>query len=82
MPSTNAPGMCGKLPLLAAVGLIGTTTLTSAAVADPPQDRPLQESLDSLVKQEKFPAALAWTSRDGRHTSLVSGSSLHRAQRA
>ncbi|MEW2162331.1 serine hydrolase domain-containing protein [Streptomyces sp. NPDC007084] len=75
MPGTHTSKLRGRLLLLAAAGLISTTTLTSAAVANPAHDRPLQESLDSLVKQEKFPAALAWTSKGGRETSLVAGSS-------
>ncbi|MEU6393973.1 serine hydrolase domain-containing protein [Streptomyces sp. NPDC046939] len=75
MPNIRAPKLRSKLLLLAAVGLISATTLTSAAVAEPPQDRPLQDSLNSLVKQQKFPAALAWTSKEGRQTSLVAGSS-------
>ncbi|MFJ8543329.1 serine hydrolase domain-containing protein [Streptomyces sp. NPDC093586] len=65
------------LLVAAAVGLMSSTAVagTSASVTHPPKDRALRESLDSLVRQEKFPAALAWVGKDGRETSLVAGSS-------
>lgn len=64
---------------VAAAGML-STAVTSAAVAESPRkDAALQKSLDSLVRDEKFPAAFAWTSKNGRTTSLVAGSSeLHR----
>ncbi|SFB43234.1 D-alanyl-D-alanine carboxypeptidase [Amycolatopsis marina] len=60
--------------VLTVAGLM-STTLTGAAMADPPSNSALQRSLDSLVGQEKFPAALASVSERGRTTSLVAGSS-------
>jgi D-alanyl-D-alanine carboxypeptidase len=59
--------------VLTVTGLLGTT-VTGAAVAAPPTKSALQESLNSLVSQEKFPAALASVSKGGRTTSLVAGS--------
>ncbi|MGW3436252.1 serine hydrolase domain-containing protein [Streptomyces bacillaris] len=67
--------------VIAAVSLVGSAT-TMAAVADTSReataraggDTALQRSLDALVTQEKFPAALAWVRKDGRTSSLVSGS--------
>ncbi|MHC8421450.1 serine hydrolase domain-containing protein [Streptomyces sp. NB004] len=69
------------LLVVAAAGLLGSAT-TVAAVATPPGgtaasgsgDKDLQRSLDSLVAQEKYPAALAWVRKEGRTSSLVSGS--------
>ncbi|CAL9328707.1 serine hydrolase domain-containing protein [Streptomyces sp. enrichment culture] len=66
-----------SLLVLAAAGLT-STALTYVAVADQPdatRDSALQKSLDSLVSEEKYPAAIAWTSKDGRTASLVAGSS-------
>ncbi|GHE85585.1 serine hydrolase domain-containing protein [Streptomyces fumanus] len=66
--------------LAVAVAGLMSAALTDAAVADPPgraeaRPRPaVQESLDSLVRDEKFPAALAWVGEDGRGTSAVAGS--------
>ncbi|WP_037311707.1 serine hydrolase domain-containing protein [Amycolatopsis orientalis] len=48
---------------------------TTAAEAAPPGGQELRKSLDSLVSQEKFPAALASVTNRGRTTSLVAGSS-------
>lgn len=57
--------------ILTVAGLLGTVT-TAAAAAD--TKTPVQDSLNALVSQEKFPAALAWVGdRDGS-TSLVAGS--------
>ncbi|MGK3204405.1 serine hydrolase domain-containing protein [Amycolatopsis sp. MEPSY49] len=57
--------------ILTVAGLLGTVT-TAAAAAD--TKSPVQDSLNALVSQEKFPAALAWVG-DGRgSTSLVAGS--------
>lgn len=57
---------------LTVAGLTGAAV--SGAVASPPGDPALQRSLDALVQQEKFPAALATVSRAGRTTTLVAGS--------
>lgn len=59
---------------LTVAGLLGAT-LTTTAEAAAPTASDLQKSLDSLVRQEKFPAALASVSSRGRSSSLVSGSS-------
>ncbi|MEU2290391.1 serine hydrolase domain-containing protein [Streptomyces bacillaris] len=67
--------------VIAAVSLVGSAT-TIAAVADTPREATaraggstaLQRSLDALVAQERFPAAFAWVRKDGRTSSLVSGS--------
>ncbi|MFJ9048637.1 serine hydrolase [Streptomyces bacillaris] len=67
--------------VVAAVSLVGSAT-TVAAVADTSREATaraggstaLQRSLDALVAQEKFPAAFAWVRKDGRTSSLVSGS--------
>ncbi|MFU0442391.1 serine hydrolase domain-containing protein [Streptomyces sp. BG2AG] len=67
--------------VIAAVSLAGSAT-TIAAVADTPREATaraggstaLQRSLDALVAQERFPAAFAWVRKDGRTSSLVSGS--------
>ncbi|WP_329056113.1 beta-lactamase family protein [Amycolatopsis sp. NBC_01488] len=56
--------------LLTVAGLLGGLTTTAAASPK----SPVQESLDSLVSQEKFPAALAWVGRPGSATSPVAGS--------
>ncbi|MFE7142534.1 serine hydrolase domain-containing protein [Streptomyces sp. NPDC057644] len=69
------------LLVIAAASLVGSAT-TVAATANPPQDAPgrggtdraLQKSLDSLVSEDGFPAAFAWVRKDGRTSSLVSGS--------
>ncbi|WP_225625333.1 serine hydrolase domain-containing protein [Streptomyces werraensis] len=74
MPRNKKSILRGSLLVVAAAGLL-STTVTGAAEADPPSRSPLQQSLDRLVTEEKFPAALAWTSKDGRTTSLVAGSS-------
>lgn len=66
---------------VAVAGLVGSAT-TVAAVANPPQDaaavangnKALQKSLDSLVSEDGYPAAFAWVRKDGRTSSLVSGS--------
>ncbi|MBZ6226947.1 serine hydrolase domain-containing protein [Streptomyces olivaceus] len=66
-----------SLLVLAAAGLT-STAVTYVAVADQPdaaRGSALQKSLDSLVSRDKYPAAIAWTSKDGRTTSLVAGSS-------
>lgn len=63
-----------SLLVVAAAGLL-STTVTGAAVAGPPTRSPLQQSLNTLVTEEHYPAALAWTSKNGRTTSLVAGSS-------
>ncbi|MET9775935.1 serine hydrolase domain-containing protein [Streptomyces sp. NPDC006367] len=68
----------GGLLVAAVVGLLSSTTAvvgTSASVSRPTEDGALRGSLDSLVREEKFPAALAWVSKDGRERSLVAGSS-------
>lgn len=57
--------------ILTVAGLLGTVT-TAAAAADPKS--PVQDSLNALVSQEKFPAALAWVGDRGGSTSLVAGS--------
>ena len=57
--------------ILTVAGLLGGLTTTAAATGPKP---PVQASLDALVSQEKFPAALAWVGRDGTGTSLVAGS--------
>ncbi|MGA5807440.1 serine hydrolase domain-containing protein [Streptomyces cellulosae] len=74
MPRNKKPVLRGSLLVVAAAGLL-STTVTGAAEADPPSRSPLRQSLDRLVEEQKFPAALAWTSKDGRTTSLVAGSS-------
>ncbi|MFD9025806.1 serine hydrolase domain-containing protein [Streptomyces parvulus] len=69
------------LLVVAAASLLGSAT-TVAAVATPPGgtaasgsgNKALQRSLDSLVAQEKYPAAFAWVRKEGRTSSLVSGS--------
>ncbi|MEU0356752.1 serine hydrolase domain-containing protein [Streptomyces cyaneofuscatus] len=66
--------------VIAAASLVASAT-TVAATATPQQDAPgrsgtdraLQKSLDSLVREDRFPAALAWVRKDGRTSSLVSG---------
>ncbi len=60
--------------VLTVAGLMGATW-TTAAQASAPSGPGLQKSLDALVSQEKFPAALASVSNRGRTNSLVSGSS-------
>jgi D-alanyl-D-alanine carboxypeptidase len=60
--------------VLTVAGLMGTA-LTSAAAADRAPGQAVRESLDALVSQEKFPAALASVSKGGRTTTLVAGSS-------
>jgi D-alanyl-D-alanine carboxypeptidase len=62
--------------ILTVVGLLGGLTTTAAAANPPAANRkpPVQESLDALVSQERFPAALAWVGRDGSSASLVAGS--------
>ncbi|MEV4149307.1 serine hydrolase domain-containing protein [Amycolatopsis sp. NPDC049691] len=57
--------------ILTVAGLLGTVT-TAAAAAD--TKSPVQDSLNALVSQEKFPAALAWVGDRGSSTSLVAGS--------
>ncbi|MFJ9787479.1 serine hydrolase domain-containing protein [Amycolatopsis sp. NPDC101161] len=57
--------------ILTVAGLLGTVT-TAAAAAD--TKSPVQDSLNALVSQEKFPAALAWVGDRGGSTSLVAGS--------
>ncbi len=57
--------------ILTVAGLLGTVT-TAAAAAD--TKSPVQDSLDALVSQEKFPAALAWVGDSRGSTSLVAGS--------
>ncbi|PWS39439.1 serine hydrolase [Streptomyces sp. ZEA17I] len=67
--------------VVSAVSLVGSAT-TIAAAADTSReataraggDTALQRSLDALVAQERFPAAFAWVRKDGRTSSLVSGS--------
>ncbi|WP_326948997.1 beta-lactamase family protein [Amycolatopsis sp. NBC_01307] len=66
--------------VLTVAGALGAALTTAAAAGPPPKaavqppDSAVQQSLDSLVSQEKFPAALASVTKDGRTTSLVSGS--------
>ncbi|MFE7535815.1 serine hydrolase domain-containing protein [Streptomyces rhizosphaericola] len=77
----TAPRLRKGILVIAAVSLVGSAT-TMAAVADTSReataraggDTALQRSLDALVAQEKFPAAFAWVRKDGRTSSLVSGS--------
>ncbi|HEX6340183.1 serine hydrolase domain-containing protein [Umezawaea sp.] len=59
--------------VLTVAGLVGACWTASAA-AGPSGHPAVQDSLNSLVSQERFPAALASVSRDGRTTSLVAGS--------
>jgi D-alanyl-D-alanine carboxypeptidase len=70
--------------VLAVAGALGAALTTAAAAGPPPEPagRPsaVQQSLDSLVSQEKFPAALASVTRGGRTTSLVSGTARLGAQ--
>lgn len=56
--------------VLTVAGLLGAAVTTAAATTK----SPVQDSLDALVTQQKFPAALAWVSKDGRSASLVAGS--------
>ncbi|NEE39097.1 beta-lactamase family protein, partial [Streptomyces sp. SID7982] len=80
-PKTTTSKLRRCLLVIAAAGLVGSAT-TVAAVANPPEetpgrgskDRALQKSLDSLVSEDRFPAAFAWVRKDGRTSSLVSGS--------
>ncbi|WP_221354294.1 serine hydrolase domain-containing protein [Streptomyces beigongshangae] len=65
--------------LLTAAGLVGSV-LTTGALADQPAKGALQRSVDALVAQQKFPAAMAWVHKDGETTSLVAGSSRLHAQ--
>ncbi|MCS7477803.1 serine hydrolase domain-containing protein [Umezawaea endophytica] len=60
--------------VLTVAGLVGTAWTASAAEG-PSRTSPVQDSINSLVSQEKFPAVLASVSRNGRTTSLVAGSS-------
>ncbi|MBB5857739.1 serine hydrolase domain-containing protein [Amycolatopsis umgeniensis] len=60
--------------VLTVAGLLGSAW-TTAADAAPAKGSELQQGLDSLVRQEKFPAALASVTGRGRTTSLVAGSS-------
>ncbi|GAB3745385.1 serine hydrolase domain-containing protein [Amycolatopsis oliviviridis] len=60
--------------VLTVAGLLGTVGATTADAA-PAKGQDLRKSLDSLVRQEKFPAALATVTERGRRTSLVAGSS-------
>jgi D-alanyl-D-alanine carboxypeptidase len=63
--------------VLTAAGLLGAALTTAAAAGSAVQPRgsAIQQSLDALVQQEKFPAALASVTKGGRTTSLVAGSS-------
>ncbi|MFF7493461.1 serine hydrolase domain-containing protein [Streptomyces rubiginosohelvolus] len=80
-PKTTSSKLRTCLLVTAAAGLVGSAT-TVAAVAHPPEetpgrgskDRALQKSLDALVSEDRFPAAFAWVRKDGRTSSLVSGS--------
>lgn len=65
--------------VLTVAGLLGAAGAT-AAVAGQDRTSPAQDSLNSLVSQEKFPAALASVTKGGRTTSLVAGSSRVGAQ--
>ncbi|MEU5716192.1 serine hydrolase domain-containing protein [Streptomyces sp. NPDC020403] len=77
-----SPKLRRGLLAVTVTGLAGAL-LTNVALAQQPTDissRPskeaaLQKSLDSLVSQEKFPAALAYVNRNGRTATLVAGSS-------
>ncbi|WP_409491991.1 serine hydrolase domain-containing protein [Amycolatopsis sp. cmx-11-12] len=60
--------------VLTVAGLLGAAW-TTAADAAPAKGTELRNSLDSLVRQEKFPAALVSVTGRGRTTSLVAGSS-------
>ncbi|WP_340681713.1 serine hydrolase domain-containing protein [Amycolatopsis coloradensis] len=60
--------------VLTAAGLMGAA-LTTAADAAPAKGTELQKGLDALVRQEKFPAALAYVADGRRAASLVAGSS-------
>ncbi|AGM06766.1 serine hydrolase domain-containing protein [Amycolatopsis keratiniphila] len=60
--------------VLTVAGLMGAAW-TTAADAAPTKGAELRKSLDSLVRQEKFPAALVAVSDGRRTTSLVAGSS-------
>lgn len=60
--------------VLTVAGLLGATWTTTADAA-PAKGAELQKSLDSLVRQEKFPAALAYVAEGRRTASLVAGSS-------
>lgn len=60
--------------VLTAAGLLGAA-LTTGAAAAPRPDPAVRASLDALVSQEKFPAALASVTKNGRTTSLAAGSS-------
>ncbi len=60
--------------VLTVAGLMGAAW-TTAADAAPAKGSELQKGLDWLVRQEKFPAALAYVTGRGRTTSLVAGSS-------
>ncbi|WP_181772758.1 serine hydrolase domain-containing protein [Amycolatopsis pittospori] len=60
--------------VLTVAGLLGAAWTTTADAA-PSRGSELQKGLDSLVSQEKFPAALASVTGRGRTTSLVAGSS-------
>ncbi|MCR6487507.1 beta-lactamase family protein [Amycolatopsis sp. OK19-0408] len=59
--------------VLTVAGLLGAAGAT-AAVAGQDRRSPTQDSLNSLVRKEKFPAALASVTKNGRTTSLVAGS--------
>jgi D-alanyl-D-alanine carboxypeptidase len=59
---------------LTTAGLLGAALTTASAAGAPPVPA-LRKSLDALVSQEKFPAALASVTTAGRTTSLVAGSS-------
>ncbi|MEV1049083.1 serine hydrolase domain-containing protein [Streptomyces sp. NPDC049916] len=71
----------GGLLTVAAGSLVGVM-MTNVALAESPKDTApspkktaVQKSLDSLVTEQKFPAALAQVNKNGRSVSLVAGSS-------
>ncbi|ANN17959.1 serine hydrolase [Amycolatopsis orientalis] len=74
MTGTSTTTVRKGVVVLTVAGLMGTAW-TTAAEAAPSGGQELRKSLDSLVSQEKFPAALASVTNRGRTTSLVAGSS-------
>lgn len=73
MHRTFSTALRRGLLAVAATGLAGAL-VTDVALARPQDHAPLQKSLDSLVAQDGFPAALAHVNENGRSSSLVAGS--------
>ncbi|MFC9250971.1 serine hydrolase domain-containing protein [Amycolatopsis thailandensis] len=59
---------------LAVAGLVGGVVTTAASAGPTRHTSAAQKALDSLVSDDKFPAALATVNKNGRTSTLVAGS--------